>query len=157
TTYPTETLRDWKEAAEADAVSALGVPMLTREEQPTAGSSPLQTRFSSVKEERIDTLQRAMREAAIWLNRITNPSVGSPSQDVLHAFERAYSDFQRARLLALLFVSGKTATDLEQLAQALHRARRYRWHRNLDGWSKAEDQFEIYVQLMGAVEEDLRS
>ena len=54
---------------------------------------------------------------------------------------------------SLLFVSDKTATDLEQLAQALHRAQLYRARGDLDGWIRADQQFELYVQLMEVVED----
>lgn len=148
--YTAVVLRRWKEVAESNAESVLGIAA------GTVNSSA--ERFSSEKEARIAAIGQALREATVWAGRLTSPNAaGPPTGDVVDAFARAFDVFQRTRLDVTLYVPAETAAKLQQLAQALGRMFQYRRRADLDSWMRADDEFERYLGAMQDVEADLRS
>ncbi|MCP3161992.1 hypothetical protein [Myxococcus qinghaiensis] len=113
--------------------------------------------YGSVREMRIDILQKAMRQAGIWTQRLTSPARQSkPPQDLLTGFTEAFAEFQRARLDALLYVDSETAATLGEMAHSLSRAHLYRTKGDLANWMRSDEHFENYATHLSQVEDRLR-
>jgi len=113
--------------------------------------------YGSVREMRIDTLQKAMRQAGIWVQRLTSPAGQSkPPQELLNGFAEEFAEFQRARLDALLYVDSETAAMLREMAHSLSRAHLYRTQGDLDNWMRSDEHCESYATHLSQVEDRLR-